>query len=78
MSGKIRVMSDENCLTKDAVVRREVDDTHWKKLCFTQFSTRMAASNLFHMFIQPIKFHVFHYHVLIVQMFEKRVLSNRQ
>ena len=43
MSGKIRVMSDENCLTKDTAARREVDDTHRKKLCFTQFSTRMAA-----------------------------------
>ena len=74
MSSKIRVMSDENCLTKDTVFRREVDDTYREKLCFTQFSTRMAASNLFHMFIQPIKFYAFHFHVLRVQIFEKCVL----
>ena len=37
---------------------------------FTQFSTRngrLAASDLFHMFTQSIKFYTFHYHVLKVQ-----------
>ena len=33
------------------------------KKCFTQFSTRMAASDLFHMFKQSIKFYTFYYHV---------------
>ena len=37
--------------------------TQWK-LCLTQFSTRMAASDLFHMFTQSIKFYTFQYSVL--------------
>ena len=48
---------------------------------FTQFSARngcLAASDLFHMFTQPIKFYAFHYHVVRVQMFEKGYSSNRQ
>ena len=39
----------------------------------------LAASDLFDMFTQPIKFYyTFHYHVLRVQMSEKRDSSNRQ
>ena len=34
------------------------------KLCFTQFSTEIAGSNLFHLFTQSIKFYTFHYHIL--------------
>ena len=47
-----------------------VNDTHREKLCFTHFSTRiywnrsLAASDLFHMFTQPIKFYIFHCHIL--------------
>ena len=33
------------------------------KNCFTQFITRMTASDLFHMFTQSIKFCTFYYHV---------------
>ena len=39
----------------------------------------LAASDLFHMFTQSIKFcYTFHYHVLRVQMFEKCDSFNRQ
>ena len=38
----------------------------------------LAASGLFHIFTQSIKFYIFHYHVLRVQMFEKCDSSNRQ
>ena len=31
---------------------------------------RLADSDLFYMFTQPIKLYIFHYHVLKVQMFE--------
>ena len=47
-----------------------LNNTHKEKLCFTLFSTRiyqnrsLAASDLFHMFIQPIKFYTFHCHIL--------------
>ena len=34
-----------------------------EKMRFTQFSTRMAASELFHMFTQSIKFCTLYYHV---------------
>ena len=33
----------------------------------------LAASDLFHMFTQSIKFHAFHYQVLKVQMFENGI-----
>ena len=39
------------------------NDTHREKLCFIQFSTRMAAS-LFHMFTESVKFYAFYYYVL--------------
>ena len=42
------------------------NDTQREKLCFAQFITRMAASDLFHMFTQSIKFYT------------KCDLSNRQ
>ena len=47
-----------------------VNDTFWEKLCFTQFSTRMAAWLLltFFMFTQSIKFFAFHYHLLPLQL----------
>ena len=38
----------------------------------------LAASDLFHMFTQSIKFYTFPYHVSTVQMFEKGDSSNRQ
>ena len=46
----------------------KINDTHRKKLCFTQFSTRMAASLgclaasdvFFHVFSQTIKFYTFY------------------
>ena len=47
-----------------------LNNTHKGKLCFTLFSTiiyqnrSLAASDLFHMFIQPIKFYTFHCHIL--------------
>ena len=37
----------------------------------------LAASDLFRMFTQSIKFYTFHYHVLRVQIFEKCDSSNR-
>ena len=40
-----------------------LNDTHREKQCFTQLSTRMAASDLFDMFTQSVKFYIFHYHV---------------
>ena len=46
------------------------NNTHWEKLSFTQFSTRiywnssLADSELFHMFTQSIKFFTFHCHIL--------------
>ena len=58
-----------------------INDTHREKMCFTQFSTKngcLAASDLFNMFTQSVKFYTFHYHVLRVQMFEKCDSSNRQ
>ena len=58
-----------------------LNDTHKEKLCFIQFSTRMAGWLLltfFIMFIQSIKFYTFHYHALRVQMFEKCGSWNRQ
>ena len=42
------------------------NDTHMEELCFIQFSTRiywnrsLAASDLFHMFTQSVKFSIFH------------------
>ena len=52
-----------------------LNDTHGEKLCFIQLSTKngwLAASDLFHIFTQLIKFYyTFHYHVLGVQMFGK-------
>ena len=56
------------------------DDTHREKLCFIQFSTKngwLAASDLFHMFTQWIKFVHSIIHVR-VKMFEKCDSSNRQ
>ena len=53
------------------------NDTRRKK----QFSTRngwLAASGLFHIFTQSIKFYTFHFYVLRVQMFEKCDSSSRQ
>ena len=44
--------------------RDVLNNTHREKLCFAQFSIRMAASDLFHMFTQSIKFYTFHYHIL--------------
>ena len=41
-----------------------LDDTHREKLCFTQFSTRVAASDFYRMFTQSAKFYLFYYHVL--------------
>ena len=38
----------------------------------------LAASDLFRMFTQSIKFYTFYYYVLRVQMFEKCDSSNRQ
>ena len=38
----------------------------------------LATSDLFHMFTQSVKFYIFHYHVLRVQMFEKCDISNIQ
>ena len=46
------------------------------KNCFTQFRARMAASDLFHMFTQSIKFYTFHYHLLRVLMLETFDSSN--
>ena len=40
-------------------VLKLLNDTHRKKLCFTQFSTGMAASDVFHVFTQSIKFYTF-------------------
>ena len=42
------------------------NDTHREKLCFTQFSTTMAAWLLLTLLllIQLIKFYTFYYHVL--------------
>ena len=40
------------------------NDTHADKLHFTQFITTVAASDLFHMFTQSIKFYMIYYHVL--------------
>ena len=56
------------------------NDTHREKLCFIQFSTKngwLAASVLFHMFTQWIKFVHSIIHVR-VKMFEKCDSSNRQ
>ena len=58
-----------------------LNDTHREKLCFTQFSIRngwLAASDLFRIFTQSIKFYTFHYHVLKVQMLKKCDSSNGQ
>ena len=59
-----------------------LNDTHGEKLCFIQLSTKngwLAASDLFHIFTQLIKFYyTFHYHVLGVQMFGKCDSSNKQ
>ena len=49
-----------------------------KKLCFIQFSTRTAASDLFHLFTQSIGFYTFHYHILKSADVEKDDSSNRQ
>ena len=44
------------------------NDTHKEKLCFTQFSKKiywkisLAASDLFRMFTQSVKFYTFHCH----------------
>ena len=37
---------------------------HREKMCFTQSSTRMAASDFFHVFIQSVKFYTFYHYVL--------------
>ena len=38
----------------------------------------LAASDLYHMFTQSIRFYIFYYHLLKVQWFEKCDSSNRQ
>ena len=50
-----------------------------KKLCFTQFSARMAVWLLliFYMFTQSVKCYIFHYYVLRVQGFGECDSSNR-
>ena len=50
--------------TKINLDMSEINDTHRKKLCFTQVSTRMAASDLFYVFTQSIRLHTFYYHIL--------------
>ena len=60
---------------------KHFNDTGREKLYFTQFSPRngwLAASGLFHIFTQSIKFYTFHFYVLRVQMFEKCDSSSRQ
>ena len=51
-----------------------VNDNHWGKTMFYAVQYKngwLAASDLFDMFTQPIKFYyTFHYHVLRVQMSE--------
>ena len=42
-----------------------LNDTHREKLYFTQFSTRIAAYDLFYVFRQSIKFYTFHYTYLM-------------
>ena len=49
-------------LTKETV-NLILNDNHREKLCFTQLSVRMAASDLLHMFTQSIEFYNFHYHI---------------
>ena len=45
-----------------------VNDTDREKLCFTQFSEAknrsLAATDLFHIFTQSIKFYTFQCHIL--------------
>ena len=57
-----------------------VNDTQRGRTMFYAVPYRnewLAASDLFDMFTQPIKFYyTFHYHVLRVQMSEKRDSSN--
>ena len=63
------------------ILIQHVNDTHWEKLRFTKLCIRnvwLAASDLFRMFTQSIKFYTFHYHVLKVQMFKKCDSSNGQ
>ena len=40
------------------------NDNHREKLCFTSFSILMAASDLFHIFPESVKFFTLHSHVL--------------
>ena len=54
--------------------KTKVNDTHREKLFYSiQYKdVWLAASNLFHMFTQSVKFqYTFHYYALRVQMFEK-------
>ena len=63
------------------LLESSINDTHREKLCFTQFSIRniwLAASELFRMFTQSVKFYTFHYNVLRIQMFEKYNSSIQQ
>ena len=58
-----------------------VNDTHSEKLFYLiQYKNDwLAASGLFDMFKQAIKFYyTFHQHIIRVQMFEKCDSSNRQ
>ena len=45
----------------------KINDTHRVKTVYYSFQYKngcLVASDLFHMFTQPIKFYTFHYHVL--------------
>ena len=56
------------------------NDTHREKTVFYSFHYKngyLAASDLFHISKESIKFYTFHYHILRVQMFEKCDSSNR-
>ena len=64
--------------------KRNFNDSHRKKLCFTQFSIRiywnrsLADSDLFHMFTYLIKSYTFHYHILKSTDVWKRSFINRK
>ena len=70
--------------TNRANQRNTLNDTHRKKLCFTQLSTRiycnksLATSDLFSMFTQSIKFYKFHCYILNSKDVLKGDSSNRQ
>ena len=75
---------------KIAMVLKGIEIDHWTEngYQYSQGKTvfysiqykngRLAASDLFHMFTQSIKFYTFNYHVLRVQMLKKCDSSNRQ